>query len=163
MVTLSDVGLQKVRNGEVSLDEVLKKTTITKESFPADLVNPDLEEYHDKNIIIREGNTDIDFFKLVQGSVYVVKGGKKIAKIVQPGEYFGEISVITGESRSASIVAKSRSKIKRFPGDKLQEVIEKYPDAEKHLFGVLAGQFYKTGKMFVNMLKQMKRSNTLGK
>jgi len=163
MVTLRDAGLQKVRNGEVSLEEVLKKTTITKESLPAYLVNPDLEEYHDKDVILREGNTDIDFFKLVQGGVYVVKGGKKIAEIVQPGEYFGEMSAITGEPRSASIISKGRSKIKRFPGDKLSEVIEKYPEVAKHLFGVLAGRLHKTDKMFVNMLKQMKRNSAHAK
>ncbi|MCP4024068.1 MAG: type IV-A pilus assembly ATPase PilB [Desulfobacteraceae bacterium] len=159
MSTLRDAGLHKVKTGEVSLEEVLKKTTITKESLPAYLVNPDLEEYQNKDVIIREGNTDIDFFKLVQGAVYVVKGGKKIAEITQPGEYFGEMSAITGEPRSASIIAKGRAKIKRFPGGKLTEVIAKYPDVAKHLFSVLAARLHKTDKMFVNMLKQVKRTS----
>ncbi len=157
MVTLRDAGLEKVRTGETSLDEVLKKTNITKEALPAYLINPDLERYDDKDVIIREGNSDIDFFKLVQGGLYVVKGGKKIAEIVQPGEYFGEMSAITGEPRSASIMSKGRSSVKRFPGDKLIEVIEKYPDVAKHLFGVLAARLNNTDKRFVNMLKQIKK------
>ena len=158
MVTLRDAGLEKIRTGETSLDEVLKKTNITKEALPAYLINPDLERYEDKDVIIREGNTDIDFFKLVQGGLYVVKGGKKIAEIVQPGEYFGEMSAITGEPRSASIMSKGRSSVKRFPGDKLIEVIEKYPDVAKHLFGVLAARLNNTDKRFVNMLKQLKKA-----
>ncbi len=160
MVTLRDAGLVKARSGETSLDEVLKKTTITKESLPAYLINPDVEQYEDKDVIIREGNKDIDFFKLVQGGLYVVKGGKKIAEIVQPGDYFGEMSAITGEPRSASIISKGRSQIKRFPGDKLSEVIEKYPDVARHLFGVLAARLDSTDKRFVNMLKQIKRTQT---
>ena len=36
--------------------------------------------------------------------------------------------MISPEPRSASIISKGRSKVKRFPGDKLAEVIEKYPD-----------------------------------
>jgi len=107
---------------------------------------------------MREGILDIDFFKLVQGGLYVVKAGKKIAEIVQPGDYFGEMSAITGEPRSASIISKGRSKVKRFPGDKLTEVIEKYPDVAKHLFGILAARLDSTDKRFVNMFKQFKRS-----
>ncbi|MFH2060451.1 MAG: type IV-A pilus assembly ATPase PilB [Pseudomonadota bacterium] len=158
MTTLRDAGLQKIMMSETSLEEVLKKTTITKESLPTYLINPDVERYEDKDVIIREGNTDIDFFKLVQGGLYVVKGGKIIAEIVQPGDYFGEMSAITGEPRSASIISKGRSMVKRFPGDKLSEVIEKYPDVARHLFGVLAARLDSTDKRFVNMLKQMKRA-----
>ncbi|MFH2092112.1 MAG: type IV-A pilus assembly ATPase PilB [Pseudomonadota bacterium] len=157
MITLRDAGLIKIALSETSLEEVLKKTTITKESLPSYLINPDVELYEDKDVIIREGNTDIDFFKLVQGALYVVKGGKMIAEIVQPGDYFGEMSAITGEPRSASIISKGRSKVKRFPGDKLSEVIEKYPDVARHLFGVLAARLDSTDKRFVNMLKQIKR------
>lgn len=157
MVTLRDAGLEKIRTGATSLEEVLKKTNISKEALPAYLINPDVERYEDKDVIIREGNTDIDFFKLVQGGLYVVKGGKKIAEIVQPGDYFGEMSAITGEPRSASIISKGRSTIKRFPGDKLTEVIEKYPDVAKHLFGMLAARLDGTDKRFVNMIKQIKR------
>ena len=158
MLTLRDAGLQKIKNSETSLEEVLKKTTITKEALPAYLINPDVERYEDKDVIIREGNTDIDFFKLVQGGLYVVKGGKKIAEIVEPGDYFGEMSAITGEPRSASIISKGRSVVKRFPGDKLFELIEKYPDVSKHLFAILAARLDSTDKRFVNMLKQIKRT-----
>ncbi|ACN15403.1 PilB [Desulforapulum autotrophicum HRM2] len=160
MKTLRDAGLVKVRQGETSLEEVLKKTTITKEALPAYLVNPDVERYEDKDVIIREGNTDIDFFKLVQGAVHVVKGGKKIAEITQPNEYFGEMAAITGEPRSASIVSKGRSVIKRFPGDKLLEIIEKYPEVAKHLFEVLAGRLNRADKIMVNMIRGIKKKES---
>ncbi len=157
MITLRDAGLVKIRSGETSLEEVLKKTTITKEALPAYLVNPDVEQYEDKDVIIREGNTDIDFFKLVQGALHVVKGGKKIAEITQPGEYFGEMAAITKEARSASIISKGRSKIKRFPGDKLEEIIEKYPEVAKHLFSVLANRLHQTDKKLVNIHNQIRK------
>jgi type IV pilus assembly protein PilB len=50
----------------------MKKTTMTREALPAYLINPEIEHYEDREIIVREGNTDKDFFKLVQGSVVVV-------------------------------------------------------------------------------------------
>ena len=154
MVTLRDSGLTKIREGVTSIDEILKKTTITKEALPAYLINPDVERYEDKDVIIREGNKDIDFYKLIQGGLIVVKGGKIIAEIVQPGDYFGEMSAITGEPRSATIISKGRSIIKRFPGDKVYDLIEKYPDVSKHLFTVIAGRLDHADKIIVKLINE---------
>jgi len=70
------------------------------------------------------------------------------------------MSAITGEARSASILSKGRSKVKRFPGDKLTEIIEKYPEVAKHMFGVLAARLNKADQQFVRMLNQIKKTNT---
>jgi len=158
MNTLRDSGLTKIREGVTSVEEILKRTTITKEALPAYLVNPDIEKYEDKDVIIREGNKDIDFFKLIYGALIVVKGGKKIAEILQPGEYFGEMSAITGEHRSASIISKGRSVIKRFPGDKIYEIIEKYPDVAKHLFAVIAARLNHADKIMVRLINDRKQN-----
>jgi type IV pilus assembly protein PilB len=157
MVTLRDAGLEKIREGFTSINEVLKKTTVTKEAMPAYLVNPDIEHYEDKDVIVREGNRDSDFFKLVRGAVVIAKGGKIIAQIVEQGEYFGEMSAITGESRSASILSKGRSVIKRFPGDKLPEIIEKYPEVAKHLFEAIAGRLNSADKIIVKLINERKQ------
>ena len=154
MKPLRDAGLIKVRQGLTSIDEVLRKTIVTKESLPAYLVNPDMENYEDGDVVIREGNSDIDFFMLVQGGLSVVKAGKKIAEIVQPGVYFGEMSAISGEARSATILSKGRSKIRRFPGNKLFEVIEKYPDVTKHLFKAIVGRLHQSDKIIVKLASQ---------
>jgi len=156
MNTLRDSGLEKIRQGSTSVEEVLKRTTVTKEALPSYLVNPEIERYHDKEVIIREGNRDKDFFMLVQGALMVVKQGKKIAEVVQPGDYFGEISAITGEPRSESIVSKGRSQVKRFPGDKLYEIIEKYPDVAKNLFSTLSGRLCHADNMLVKLMRQKK-------
>ena len=157
MVTLRDAGLEKIRQGFTSINEILKKTTVTKEALPAYLVNPDIEHYEDKDVIIREGNTDSDFFKLVQGALIVAKGGKKIAEIVEPGEYFGEMSAITRKPRSASILSKGRSVIKRFPGDKMPEIIEKHPEVAKHLFETIAGRLNHANEIIVKLINERKQ------
>jgi type IV pilus assembly protein PilB len=140
------------------VDEVMRKTTMTKEALPAYLVNPEIERYEDREIIVREGNTDKDFFKLVGGAVVVVKKGKVIAEMTQPGEYFGEMSAITGEARSATIMAKGKAMVKRFPGEKTPEIIEKYPDVSKELFSMLSQRLNKADNMIVKLLHE-KRKN----
>ncbi|HIJ56785.1 MAG TPA: type IV-A pilus assembly ATPase PilB [Deltaproteobacteria bacterium] len=162
MIPLRDAGLEKVRQGVTSVEEVLKRTTLTKEALPSYLVHPDIELYEDRDVIIREGTHDIDFFQLVQGSVMVVKNGKKIAEIFEPGEYFGEASVITGEARSASIVSKGRSRIKRFPGDKLPEIMEKYPNVAKQLFEETSKRLQNSNLKVIKLLNEIRQKSSTG-
>ena len=89
----------------------------------------------------------------------IVKQGKKIAEIVEPGEYFGEMAAISGEPRSASIISKGRSVIKRFPGDKLSEIIEKYPEVAKHLFEVVVSRLDHANRVTVKLLNDLMKKN----
>ncbi|PIE59981.1 MAG: type IV-A pilus assembly ATPase PilB [Desulfobulbus propionicus] len=158
MVPLRQAGLQKARDGITSLEEVLRRTVAHEESLPAYLVNPDVENYDDGDIIIQEGNKDKDFFKLVRGKVAVLRGEKKIAEITEPGEYFGEMAAILEETRSATIISSGRATIKRYPGDKLGELIDKYPDVSRHLFRTLVGRLQKTDRIVVKLASAGGRS-----
>ncbi|MBM9613260.1 type IV-A pilus assembly ATPase PilB [Desulfobulbus rhabdoformis] len=151
MYTLREAGLQKAREGVTSLEEVLRRTVAHEDSLPAYLVNPDVEEYEDGDVIIQEGNKDRDFFKLIRGKLAVLRSGKKIAEITEPGEYFGEMASIIEEPRSASIISVGRCTIKRYPGDKLGELIEKYPDVSQHLFRTLVERLHKTDRIVVQL------------
>lgn len=151
MTPLREAALQKVRAGITSIEEALRRTVAHKESLPAYMVNPDEEQYEDGDVIIREGNKDIDFFKLIRGGLTVIKGGKKIAELTEPGEYFGEMASITGEQRTASIISQGRSTVKRFPGDKLEEIIEKYPDVSRYLFKTMTKRLQKSNQIIVKL------------
>ncbi len=157
MTPLRDAALKKVKAGITSIDEALRRTVAHKESLPAYLVNPDVEDYEDGDVIIRENNTDIDFFKLIRGALTVIKGGKKIAELTEPGEYFGEMAAISGEHRTASIISQGRSTVKRFPGDKLDEIIEKYPDVSAHLFRTMTTRLLKSSQILVKLAAGKKR------
>jgi len=156
MFTLREAGLQKAREGVTSLEEVLKRTVAHEDSLPAYLVNPDVEEYEDGDVVIQEGNKDRDFFKLIRGKVAVLRSGKKIAEITEPGEYFGEMAAILEEPRSASIISVGRCTIKRYPGAKLAELIEKYPEVSKHLFRTLVERLHKTDRIVVQLASAAK-------
>ena len=151
MIPLRDAAIEKVRQGVTSIEEALRRTVAHEESLPAYLVNPDVEKYEDGDTVIREGNTDLDFFKLLRGGLSVVKGGKKIAELTEPGEYFGEMASLCGEPRNASVLSIGRSEIKRYPGDKLDEIIYKYPDVSSHLFKAMATRLHKSNQIIVKL------------
>jgi type IV pilus assembly protein PilB len=152
MYTLRMAAVMKAVQGVTSLDEVLGNTVAHKDTLPPYLVSPPVEEYEDGDIIIQEGNQDDrNFYKLVRGKVGVLKQGKKIAEITEPGEYFGEMACILDESRYASVVSIGRSKVKKYPGDKLPELLEKYPDIARHLFKTLAKRLRKTDNIVIQL------------
>jgi type IV pilus assembly protein PilB len=157
MVTLREAGLQKIRQGLTSIEEVLRRTNLTKGAIPAYIASPEVEEYDSKAVIFREGNRGSDFFKLVKGELIVVKEGKKIAEIVQPGDYFGEIAAITGKERSETVISKGKSIVERYPGDKLDEIIDKFPKITSKILEQMAGRIDASTKIIVNLMNQQAR------
>jgi type IV pilus assembly protein PilB len=152
MVPLRQAAIKKAIQGITSVDEILRRTVAHEDTMPAYLVNPDMEEYEDGDIIIQEGNEDdTNFYQLVRGKVAVLKQGKKIAEITEPGEYFGEMACIMNEARYASVLSIGRCKIKRYPGEKLTELIEKYPEIARKLFKTMAKRLRKTDNIVIQL------------
>jgi CRP-like cAMP-binding protein len=56
--------------------------------------------------VIREGEPGDAFFVTVAGQAKVVVGGKTVHRLI-PGDHFGEISLLDGGPRSASVIAET--------------------------------------------------------
>ena len=65
------------------------------------------------------------------------------------------MAALLGEPRSASIVSNGRSVVKRFPGDKLVEVIQKYPDVGKYLFETLGSRLDHANQVTVKLATEL--------
>ena len=159
MVTLREAGLEKVRQGLTSAEEVMRRTNLTRGAVPPYLASPETEEYDAKAVIFREGNRGGDFFKLVKGELIVVREGKKVAEINQPGEYFGEISAITGKQRSETVISRGKSIVERYPGDKLNEIVDKYPKITQKILEQMAGRIDASTKIIVNLMNNNNNNN----
>ena len=56
--------------------------------------------------IVEEGNLGETLFVVLEGQAKVVRGGKVRTRLV-PGDFFGEVSVLDGGPRTASVVAET--------------------------------------------------------
>ncbi len=56
--------------------------------------------------LVTEGRQGVGFHLIVEGTVSVVVGGKRRGRM-GPGEYFGEMSMIDGGARSATITTET--------------------------------------------------------
>ena len=53
--------------------------------------------------LITEGESGREFFVLVEGTADVTQGGKQIRKIMGPGDFFGEIALVSKAPRTATV------------------------------------------------------------
>jgi CRP-like cAMP-binding protein len=57
--------------------------------------------------VLREGHMDgVGFFVIVEGTAAVSVSGSTVA-IIGPGEYFGELAMLTGRTRGATVTAET--------------------------------------------------------
>jgi len=65
----------------------------------------EVKSYRENEIIIEENSLDDRVFYLISGKAKVVKNGKELIILRRTGDVFGEIGVVTGIARSASVFA----------------------------------------------------------
>ena len=62
-------------------------------------------------VLFEEGTEGGGMIILLSGRLDVYRGGIKIASITEPGSYVGESTILTGNQRSATVVAESSATI----------------------------------------------------
>jgi flavin reductase (DIM6/NTAB) family NADH-FMN oxidoreductase RutF len=76
---------------------------------------------------------------VVEGSATIERGGRRVP--VAPGELVGEIAVLDGGPRTATVVADSRARVLEIGRDVLMRALETDPRAATALIAVLASRF----------------------
>ncbi len=73
--------------------------------------------------IIREGDEGLYFYHVYSGAVSILKQGQVIARL-QAGDFFGEISLVTGDKVSATVAAAEESVVILVPSARFKQVVE---------------------------------------
>jgi CRP-like cAMP-binding protein len=86
--------------------------------------------YGSGETIVRQGEEGQSMFVILSGSVSVVLGPSRdeVARI-QPGGYFGEMSLLTGEPRSATVVAVGDAVVVEIDADLFRRMAALHPEA----------------------------------
>jgi small-conductance mechanosensitive channel len=108
------------------------------------LIAEHLEEvrYASGELIIREGEAGNSFFIIDQGEVDVFvnspSGNRKSLATLSVGDFFGEIALLTGELRTASVQATLDVRVFRLQKDNFKSVLETRPDILDEISSVLS-------------------------
>lgn len=94
-------------------------------------------EYDTGDTVIREGEPGDAFFVTVAGQAKVVVGGKTVHRLI-PGDHFGEISLLDGGPRSASVVAETPLSVLRLNRGPFLRIVRDDADLARALLASLA-------------------------
>ena len=87
--------------------------------------------------LVREGRPGREFFILLEGSVRVSRNGRKLSEL-GPGDWFGEIALLTDVPRTATVTATSPIRVLVVTGRSFQRVVEKMPTIALKVLETLA-------------------------
>ena len=87
------------------LQQIPVLRSLEKEHLQTLLDLSEIREFNPDDQILEEGHFDRWIFYLVSGKAKIVKDGKELAVIRRTGDVFGEMGVIDGSARSASVFA----------------------------------------------------------
>jgi hypothetical protein len=117
-------------------------------------------EYAEGDIVITEGEKGSSLYVVASGEVKVYTKGPKGESILLAtlgeGEFFGEVSVLTGRPRTATITAARPSELLRLDKERLDELVRRFP----HVRTVLE-EFYerRASRTVEAMIEQMKKGD----
>ncbi|MDP6942581.1 MAG: mechanosensitive ion channel family protein [Myxococcota bacterium] len=99
--------------------------------------------YSGGDMLIQRGDVGDSMFILVEGLVYVfadVAGDGQEMKVAQivPGQFFGEMSLLTGEARSATITAASDAVAYEIGKDAMAKLLQRRPELAEVLSRIVA-------------------------
>lgn len=101
----------------------------------ADLSRPELElvahsleerYFAQDERVLREGLSGSAFYIILEGEAAVIAGGKRVNTLGR-GEFFGEISVLLGETPVADVIAARPLRCLVLPGRLLQDFLQTNP------------------------------------
>ena len=94
-------------------------------------------------VVIEEHADDNDVFFVISGHARVLRGAngrEVILRDIPSGEYFGELSAIDGQPRSARIVAIVDSVVARMSAKVFRDAIHRHPSVCDHVLATFAAR-----------------------
>jgi CRP/FNR family cyclic AMP-dependent transcriptional regulator len=99
-------------------------------------------------VIIREGDEGGNFYVITEGTVEFVssdaEGHELILDEAGPGQYFGELSMLTGLPRTLRVRAKDKVLAKAFDRSEFHDFLKTHPEAAIDVLTVLGHRLYRT-------------------
>lgn len=115
-----------------SLTQVLADVTFLGELSSEELARvadaATVEDWEAGAVIVREGETATAFFVLLSGRVRTTIRGRQVSELL-PGDWFGEIAVLHGVPRTATVAAAETTRTCRVPAEALSGLMRRGDEA----------------------------------
>lgn len=112
--------------------------------------HPELRDYAEGDVLIREGDTDSEVFTLLSGSA-IARIGDTVVGDINTDEIFGAIAALTGTPRTATIVATSDCTALVVQADRFRNLIAVRPDTVTKLVEDMARTIVSCNEKIVDL------------
>lgn len=117
-----------------------------------------LRSFHEGDIIVTEGEEGSSLFLMVSGHVKVFTRGEKGEHILLaelgPGDFFGEVSLLTGRPRTATITARTPVNAIELGRASMLEIMEEHPDVSSILEKFYESRAQATVETIIQKMRQ---------
>lgn len=105
-------------------------------------------------VVIREGDPADDVYVARSGR-YVVSAGGRVVNTMGAGDYFGEIGLLAGRTRTATVVVEEPGRLWRIPGPVFLASVQLGASASDALIGVMSERLGRTGHAVPDVAERM--------
>jgi signal transduction histidine kinase len=154
--------IQEDKQGNVSIFHGLSEETVNE--YAKDM---ERKWYKKGNAIIMENTEGDNLYYICHGRVEINKGLDNSEtpfaqlSVLEPGDFFGEMSIINDEPRSASVVALDDVELLVMPKDVFVNITFNHPVVMFNLIRTISGRLRNTNDKFIDLMNQMISKNRL--
>ena len=113
------------------------------------------KKFENGNLIFLEESEGKNLFFVVEGSVKVTRlskdGREVILAMLNAGDFFGEMSLLDGEARSANVIALEKTEVLSLNRDDFLVVLHDYPKIAIQLLIELTSRLRKSDRQIVSL------------
>ena len=113
------------------------------------------KKFENGNLIFLEETKGENLFFVVEGSVKVTRlskdGREVILAMLNAGDFFGEMSLLDGESRSANVIALEDTEVLSLYRDDFLDVLNNYPKIAIQLLKEMTSRLRKSDRQIVSL------------
>ncbi len=91
-------------------------------------------------VLLREGDADRQFMVIVEGEVGVSRQSGSLVAVLSPGDFLGEMAMLTGERRSATATALTAVQLLVCNGGEFAALVERAPSVKAKLVAAAASR-----------------------
>ena len=101
------------------------------------------------NVLTKQGEMGLEFLLLVEGSARVERNGKVIARLTS-GDFFGEMSLIDGKPRTATVIADTPVTLLAIHRRSFHYLLDSIPGLSRKIIVALCERLRKADETMIN-------------
>jgi hypothetical protein len=131
---------------------------LAREEFREVVAKLTLRHYEEETIVVQEGDPGNSLFIVVRGQVRVITRDNRQRKIVLAdlgeGEFFGEVSLLTGRPRTATIITNLDSELLELTRQDYEDLVIQYPHVKTVMEEFHHQRAYKTIEAMIQAMRE---------